>query len=150
MKLQVLAVGSRPWQVLRRYWGLSVLIDDTVLFDTFANFDVLSQRLKAARVDVANIAKDVISHDHWDHIGGLDGLLAQRGKGVNVHLPSPTSVARKEQVMALGAAVIEGEAEPLEIAPRLFLLPAMVGEHRGQAVPEQALVAQTEQGYVMI
>lgn len=150
MKLQVLALGSRPWQAWRKYWGLSILIDDAVLFDTFASFDVLSRKLKTARVDVASIEKVVISHDHWDHAGGLDGLLAQRGKGAQVYLPSPASVSRKQQVVASGALVTEGVTEPVEIAPQLFLLPTMMGEHRGKTVPEQALIAQTEQGCVMI
>lgn len=150
MKLQVLALGSRPWQAWRKYWGLSILIDDAVLFDTFASFEILSRKMKAARVDAAKIGNVVISHDHWDHSGGLTGLLERRGKGLRVYLPSPASATRKVQVGAFGASMIEGTTEPVEIAPRLFLLPTMIGEHRRQVVPEQALVAQTEQGCVLI
>lgn len=150
MKLQVLAIGSRPWQAAVKYWGLSFLIDDAVLFDTFATFDVLSRKMKTAQIDVTKIEKVVISHDHWDHVGGLEGFASARGAGCDVYLPSPAAQTLHAQAGAFGARVFDGVAEPTEIAPNLILMPAMDGYHKEALVREHALVAQTAQGNVMI
>jgi len=150
MKLQVLAMGSRPWQAAVKYWGLSFLINDTLLFDTFANFKTLSGKLEDAAVDVTQIAKVVISHDHWDHTGGLEGFAQWRGAGIDIYLPSPASAALKSQAGAHGARVIDGVTEPIEIAPDVILLPAMDGYHKKELVREQALLVKTPHGQVLI
>jgi len=56
-------------------WGLSVLIEsatEKVLFDTGGKSEVLLENMKASDTSLSKISKVVISHDHWDHVNGLD------------------------------------------------------------------------------
>jgi 7,8-dihydropterin-6-yl-methyl-4-(beta-D-ribofuranosyl)aminobenzene 5'-phosphate synthase len=63
---------------LKSDWGFSCLIkdaDDLFLFDTGAKGEILLNNLKNLNIDYKNISKIVISHEHWDHNGGLDVLV---------------------------------------------------------------------------
>jgi 7,8-dihydropterin-6-yl-methyl-4-(beta-D-ribofuranosyl)aminobenzene 5'-phosphate synthase len=58
-------------------WGFSCLINETgLLFDTGAKGEVLLANMQALRLDPAGIRYLVLSHDHWDHTGGLRAILA--------------------------------------------------------------------------
>jgi len=59
-------------------WGFSCLIEtntNTILFDTGWDGNVLLHNLKLAGVKLETIDLVVISHSHWDHMGGLAQLL---------------------------------------------------------------------------
>lgn len=58
-------------------WGFSCLIGEAgLLFDTGAKGDVLVSNMQALGLDPADIKYLVLSHDHWDHTGGLRTVLA--------------------------------------------------------------------------
>ncbi|MEO2240612.1 MAG: MBL fold metallo-hydrolase [Euryarchaeota archaeon] len=62
--------------------GLAVVVevpseDFTVLFDTGPSADVLRNNLEAAGLD-REFDAVVISHEHWDHTGGLEVVRADR------------------------------------------------------------------------
>ena len=58
-------------------WGFSCLINEArLLFDTGAKGDVLLSNMQALGLDPAGIRYLVLSHDHWDHTGGLRAVLA--------------------------------------------------------------------------
>jgi 7,8-dihydropterin-6-yl-methyl-4-(beta-D-ribofuranosyl)aminobenzene 5'-phosphate synthase len=58
-------------------WGFSCLIHEAgLLFDTGAKGDVLLSNMKALGIDPGDLRYLVLSHDHWDHIGGLEAVLA--------------------------------------------------------------------------
>lgn len=58
-------------------WGFSCLIEEAgLLFDTGAKGDVLVSNMRALGIDPAAIRRLVLSHDHWDHIGGIEAVLA--------------------------------------------------------------------------
>jgi 7,8-dihydropterin-6-yl-methyl-4-(beta-D-ribofuranosyl)aminobenzene 5'-phosphate synthase len=52
-------------------WGFSALIDDTILFDTGESVDPLLLNIRAFNVDAENINRVVLSHEDWDHVGGV-------------------------------------------------------------------------------
>jgi 7,8-dihydropterin-6-yl-methyl-4-(beta-D-ribofuranosyl)aminobenzene 5'-phosphate synthase len=55
-------------------WGFSCLVEAhsrTILFDTGAKTAVLAANMKTLDIDPMRIDSVFISHDHWDHIGGL-------------------------------------------------------------------------------
>jgi 7,8-dihydropterin-6-yl-methyl-4-(beta-D-ribofuranosyl)aminobenzene 5'-phosphate synthase len=68
---------SKTNKALKADWGFACVIDteeDTVLFDTGAKGDILLGNMKILGLDPGRIDAIVLSHEHWDHTGGLDGL----------------------------------------------------------------------------
>ncbi len=65
-------------------WGFSCIIrrgDLSILFDTGGSGEVLLRNMGVLGIDPASIDAVFISHDHWDHTGGLGAVLT-RGDGV--------------------------------------------------------------------
>lgn len=59
-------------------WGFSCLLetsDETILFDTGANGRTLLHNIKELGLDVTSISKIILSHEHWDHTGGLSAFV---------------------------------------------------------------------------
>jgi 7,8-dihydropterin-6-yl-methyl-4-(beta-D-ribofuranosyl)aminobenzene 5'-phosphate synthase len=78
MKIKIIATGSSKLQRFIRRWGVSFLIGEDVLFDTFGDPGVLMDNMRKFKVDTAKIKHIVLSHDDWDHITGLWCLLPNR------------------------------------------------------------------------
>ena len=67
-------------------WGFSCLIETgnkNILFDTGANPQILHNNMKILNVNPSSIDKIIISHEHWDHNGGL-GLFKPFSKKVEL------------------------------------------------------------------
>ncbi len=63
---------------LKSDWGFSCVIEkeyEIILFDTGANGKILLHNMKNLGINPKNIDKIVISHEHWDHKGGLKSLV---------------------------------------------------------------------------
>ena len=148
MNIQLIAVGARPWDYLVGHWGISFLVDDHVLFDTFASFRALAKRLHDIHVPLEQIQAVVISHDHWDHIGGLWELLVKR-QGLDVYLPAYTSEATKQRVRDAGSRVMDASGEKM-IRPNIYLSEELMGGFKGGKVAEQSLVIQSDKGLVIV
>jgi 7,8-dihydropterin-6-yl-methyl-4-(beta-D-ribofuranosyl)aminobenzene 5'-phosphate synthase len=64
---------------LKSDWGFSCLIEsdnDTILFDTGDKGNILLENMKILDISTKDIKKIVISHEHYDHKGGLKTLVA--------------------------------------------------------------------------
>jgi 7,8-dihydropterin-6-yl-methyl-4-(beta-D-ribofuranosyl)aminobenzene 5'-phosphate synthase len=78
----------------RADWGFSCLIrgyEQTVLFDTGADGEILMHNMEVLGVDPREIDAVVLSHGHSDHTGGLDALLAAN-PSVTVHQGSSAAI----------------------------------------------------------
>lgn len=75
--------------------GLSILIEneDMSLFDTGQGLGIL-HNLAATGKDINEINRVLISHGHYDHIGGLMELLTKRKRGLPVYI-EPSSFIEK-------------------------------------------------------
>lgn len=63
-------------------WGFACLVeahDKTILFDTGAKGDILKKNMATLGIPARSIDAIVISHEHWDHTGGLIDILAETG-----------------------------------------------------------------------
>lgn len=114
-------------------------LEKTILFDAGEKQDILLHNMKQANIDSNRIQYLVISHVHFDHIGGLMGVTGWKNMEtafLPVKLAYP--VARMERVVSL----------PVELFPRVFLTGTMPAE----AVhgDEQSLIIDTPQGLVLI
>ena len=69
-------------------FGFSCLVEAhgvTVLFDTGASADILYRNMAAIGIDPMTIDIVMISHDHWDHTGGV-ALVAEK-TNARVYVP---------------------------------------------------------------
>jgi 7,8-dihydropterin-6-yl-methyl-4-(beta-D-ribofuranosyl)aminobenzene 5'-phosphate synthase len=135
-------------------WGFAAWLEyggQTVLVDTGGDGRVLLDNLVALDLDAGAIDMVFLSHDHADHTGGLASLLAaragpcaERGECITVYLPEAFPARFKAQARTAGATVVEVD-DPMEILPGLWSTGQM-----GTDVVEQALVAETAQGLVVL
>ncbi|HEX6124710.1 MAG TPA: MBL fold metallo-hydrolase, partial [Pyrinomonadaceae bacterium] len=71
-------------------FGFSALIryrGKTILFDAGTNAKLLEQNVRASRVDLSKVDIAIVSHSHYDHIGGFDYLL-EKNPRVKIYLPA--------------------------------------------------------------
>ena len=64
---------------LKSDWGFACFIqtdDESILFDSGAKGDILLNNMQKLHLNPRDIDKIVISHEHWDHTGGLTSLLS--------------------------------------------------------------------------
>ncbi len=125
-------------------WGLSILVGKNLLFDTGETEEALLNNIKKLKIDISLIEKVVISHDHWDHTGGLWGLLKGK-KGIKVYGCAGFSQEFKDKVSSAGAKLIVNK-DFLEISKNVYLSGEIIGDYNGQKISEQALVIEDDKG----
>jgi 7,8-dihydropterin-6-yl-methyl-4-(beta-D-ribofuranosyl)aminobenzene 5'-phosphate synthase len=87
MHVQLLFDKKTSDEKLNVGWGVSFLVDGRILFDTGEKGDWLLKNMKVLGVDVEGIEAVVISHDHWDHTGGLWDVLAKKKSQTSLRSP---------------------------------------------------------------
>lgn len=122
-------------------WGFSVLVEtdhDAILFDTGWDGTLLLRNMKNLNIDPKNIKKLVLSHQHWDHMGGLPEIL-QTNPRLKVYVPASFSKNLKSEIRKR-ATLIEVK-ESVEISKGV----RSTGE-LGDVIKEQALILDTGNG----
>ncbi len=127
-------------------WGFSCLVDNRVLFDTGEKAEYLFNNMQNLDIEIPSIEVVVISHDHWDHTGGLWELLKEKG-GLEIYACPHFSQAFKNKVKKLKAELIEAE-KTIEVRENIFITGEIVKGYSG--IPEQALVVKTSRGITVI
>ncbi|NLX53135.1 MAG: MBL fold metallo-hydrolase [Deltaproteobacteria bacterium] len=64
---------------LEASWGFACLIaleDKNILFDTGSDGPVLRHNMEKLEIDPESIDLLMISHQHWDHVGGVYEILS--------------------------------------------------------------------------
>lgn len=75
---------------LKQDFGFSCLINykgKMILFDSGTDARIFEQNLKALKIDLRKIDIAIISHGHYDHVGGFDYLLSVNPK-VKIYAPN--------------------------------------------------------------
>ena len=147
-ELKILADNHITNEDLQICWGFSCLINDDILFDTGESNEVLDFNMKKMGVQADKIKKLVISHDHYDHIGGLESIL-KKNSNIEAYLLSDFGNELKEKVLSLGAKVIDND-KFIEISDGIYTTGRIEGEYAGEPISEQAIVTKTEKGLVVV
>lgn len=108
-------------------WGFSCLVEteEKILFDTGDDGEKLICNLRQLNIQPKSIAAVAISHNHWDHTGGLREFLKLNNNAKVLH---PKSFSK-----------------PTEISPGVHSTGAL-----GTFIKEQSLVVNTDEGNVVI
>ncbi|HEY86530.1 MAG TPA: MBL fold metallo-hydrolase [Dehalococcoidia bacterium] len=86
MRITTLSENTAGLPGVLAEWGLSILVetdDVKILFDTGASISV-PHNAPILGLDLSTIDNIVLSHGHYDHTGGLKGVLEHVGKPVEV------------------------------------------------------------------
>ena len=90
MRITIITDNTVYSKKLRSEWGFSALIEventPCILFDTGASGEILLYNMSKLNIDSKRIECVFISHDHWDHTGGLDDFLKLNNK-VKLYVP---------------------------------------------------------------
>ena len=127
-------------------WGFACLVrgpQDTILFDTGGNGNVLLRNMERLQVDPAEIDCVVLSHRHGDHTGGVSSLLP-RMNPVRWYIPADFVVQLRGTLEEAGHTVIPVTG-PLQICAGIF----STGE-LGSAIKEQSLIVETDAGLIVV
>lgn len=127
-------------------WGFSCLIetgDKTILFDTGGDGDVLLHNIKELEVDISEVDIIVISHNHWDHTGGLVSVLESNNKAI-VYLLESFPQEFISNIKEFDNEVILVN-EPIELCSGVNSTGNLSGP-----INEQSLIVQTNKGPVLI
>lgn len=154
MKLKILFDYRSKQNDLHIGWGLSVLVNETVLFDTGENGEWLLENMEQLNVEPRNITSVVISHDHWDHTGGLWHLLENNSQ-IKVYGCKGFSNSFKEKVENFNTDFVEvpsikKDKKEFEIFNNIYSSGEIVGKYQGSSIAEQALVLKLDKEFQKI
>jgi len=148
MKIKVLFNSLGVQEDLSVGWGLSFLIDNRVLFDTGSKGEFLKNNINKLKVDCSSLESVVISHDHWDHTGGLLEVL-KVNPDIKVYGCSGFSVDFKSK-MSEGSSNYFEIDDFSRIATGIYTTGEMIGTYKGDNISEQALIIKTEKGVSVV
>jgi 7,8-dihydropterin-6-yl-methyl-4-(beta-D-ribofuranosyl)aminobenzene 5'-phosphate synthase len=125
---------------LKSDWGFACLIqtnDDTILFDTGAKGKILLDNMKKLNLEPKDINKIVISHEHWDHNGGLESILSFVD-GVEIYSLAKKPRGRKTKLITV--------KEQMMISDGIY----STGRLTGSPVDEQSLILKDQKGWYVL
>lgn len=128
---------------LQTAWGFACLVETaemTILFDTGSDGSLLLENMSILGQDPRDVDAVVLSHIHRDHIGGLEALAAVN-PWATVYLPRSFPAEFKASLRNPMIAV----SDPMTITAQV----RTTGE-LGQALREQALIVQMEEGLIVV
>lgn len=129
-------------------WGLSYLVDGKILFDTGEKPKPLLSNMKHAGVKISDIKIIVISHNHWDHTGGLWDILKENKK-IKVYICKKSVKKFKNKIKAFGNELIEVD-KFAEISKNIYTTGEVGAKYGGRYMPEQGLVLKTAKGLTVL
>jgi len=131
---------------LETRWGFSCYIkgaEKTILFDVGGEGSILLANMEKLAIDPKTVDVIVLSHIHYDHIGGLSDFLKVNAK-VTVYMPKSLPKSVKDIVTKAGAKLVEVH-KPTRICENVY----STGE-LGSFIKEQSLIIKTSEGLAVI
>ena len=131
---------------LETAWGFSCVVtglEKTILFDTGGNGSLLLENISKLGIEPNSIEVVLLSHAHWDHIGGME-LFLEKNHTVDVFIPESFPRGFKQMVSSCGARIKEIE-EPTEICKGVYSTGQL-----GTSIKEQGLIIRTDKGMILI
>ena len=132
--------------LLKEDWGFSAYVvygSDTLLFDSGAKGALLMHNLRQLKINLKSISAVVLSHQHYDHVDGMDSLLAV---GIHPKLYFLSAFPDSIKARFRGKTTITEITDTLQIFPGVYTTGALPSK----VVPEEALVFISDRGGAVI
>ncbi|MDK2891657.1 MBL fold metallo-hydrolase [Methanohalophilus sp.] len=130
---------------LNNGWGFSCLVEqgsNKVLFDTGWDGQALLENLEILGINPKTIDILVLSHQHWDHVGGVPHMLHAAGN-LKVYVPSSFSPNLKKEISI--------HAEVAEVTNACEIIQGIYSSGElGEKTPEQSLIIKGKSGIFVI
>ena len=121
----------------RAPWGFSLYLEEyKLLFDTGGNGRILLKNLQKA--NIKEIEYLFISHEHWDHIGGIDSVL-EEFSNLTLFVPSSFSKNHIEDLKSLSKEVVVCD-KGMRLFDNLYTTGVL-----GEEIPEQSLIIDSNE-----
>jgi len=146
IKLTIIYDNEQWDKRLENAWGFACVMDlndKKILFDTGGDGEILLNNMEILGIKPVDINVVFISHEHYDHTGGLMSFL-KINNDLTVYILSSYSEDFKKKISASGAK-IEEIKEAREIYPDIYTTGELIN-----SVKEQSLIIRTLNGLVII
>ena len=122
-------------------FGFSVLIynnftDNYLLFDTGSNGEALIHNIEQFDLEISDVSKVIISHNHFEHIGGLDGVY-DKNPNIEIYVPIENLITFKRKYPK---SEVIGVSDIKEIEQNIYSTGQL-----GTYLKEQAMFLKTEE-----
>jgi len=144
MEIKILFDRKRLDRTFLAGWGVSYLVMNNILFDTGEVSGCLFDNMENMSISIKDIRKVIISHDHFDHTGGLWKILRER-PGIDLYICPGFSDSFKEKAKSLACNLIEVESF-MKISDNLWTTGQMEKIYGRDYIAEQALFLDAEKG----
>jgi len=131
---------------LKTGFGFSCLVkleDKNILFDTGNDSPTLLNNVESLGIDTKEINYIFLSHIHWDHVGGLEGVL-EKNSNVTVFIPRSFPNDLRDKIESHGAKFVN-----IDIPTKIHNGVYSTGE-LGTLIREQSMIIKTERGLIVI
>ncbi len=131
---------------LETRWGFSCFVEGpekTIIFDVGGEGSVLLRNMEKLKIDPKTVDVVVLSHIHYDHIGGLSDFL-EKNNNVTVYMPKSLPRSVKNTVKKAGAELVEVD-KSVKICKDVY----STGE-LGSWIKEESLVIKTAEGAIVV
>ena len=129
-------------------FGAWIVADSTtILFDTGGDGRILMNNINSLGLNPKDVDLVVISHNHWDHIGGLNRFLEAAKEDVKVYVPAKTFKDIQREYPSANLIAVK---DSIEIADGIWSTGELKGSYSFLPLYEQSLVMDTKEGLVVI
>jgi len=135
MAITILFDNHTTGNTERSLWGFAAYLHDhKLLFDTGGNGRVLLRNMSKLGIDIDEVEYLFLSHEHWDHIGGVDSVI-EANPNLTIFVPESFS---KNMIADLGTQskeIIICGRSPRQLTGKLYSTGLL-----GDNPPEHSLV----------
>ncbi len=137
MSITILFDNHNPSSEQRNLWGFAAYVHEhKLLFDTGSNGRALLRNMEQLGIDVTQIEYLFLSHEHWDHIGGVDSVI-EANPNLTIFAPNSLSKNMIADLRTQSREVIVCDEHPRQLIPGLYSTGV-----QGDEAPEHALVIE--------